>query len=165
MASSQSSGKFVYVVLENGELSPVLYYSYEEARAAVLEKYTEQLEEERKDCAECAWMRMASQVDVAENTETGTTKLYVEKEIYITIQRYKAIVPKHTPGIKLTDEERANKGINHTYGLCCSCDTGLDCCTDFIYYNHPSGAYALCMCVACNRYYTDTGTVFDFDNF
>jgi hypothetical protein len=31
---------------------------------------------------------MASQVDVEENTETGTTKLYVEKEIYITIQRY-----------------------------------------------------------------------------
>ena len=60
----------------------------EEARAAVLEKYTEQLEEERQDCAECAWMRMASQVDVAENTETGTTKLYVEKEINITIQRY-----------------------------------------------------------------------------
>ena len=40
-------------------------------------------------------MRMASQVDVAENTDaSGQTKLYVEKEIYITIQRYKAIVPK-----------------------------------------------------------------------
>ena len=86
--SPQSSGKFVYVVLENGELGTVLYYSYEEARAAVLEKYTEQLEEERQDCAECAWMRMASQVDVDENKETGTTNLYVEKEINITIQRY-----------------------------------------------------------------------------
>ena len=93
--SPQSSGKFVYVVLENGELGTVLYYSYEEARAAVLEKYTEQLEEERQDCAECAWMRMASQVDVAENTDTsGQTKLYVEKEIFIIIQRYKAIMPK-----------------------------------------------------------------------
>ena len=86
--SPQSSGTFVYGVLENGELGTVLYYSYEEARAAVLEKYTEQLEEERQDCAECAWMRMASQVDVDENKETGTTNLYVEKEINITIQRY-----------------------------------------------------------------------------
>ena len=72
---------------------------------------------------------------------------------------------KHTPGIKLTDEERAKKGVNHKYGLCCSCDTGFDCCTEFIHYNHPSGVYALSMCVACNRYYSETGTEFDFDNF
>ena len=31
---------------------------------------------------------MCSTVDVEENKETGTTTLYVEKEIYITIQRY-----------------------------------------------------------------------------
>jgi hypothetical protein len=31
---------------------------------------------------------MSSKVDVEENRETGTTTLYVEKEIYITIQRY-----------------------------------------------------------------------------
>ena len=85
----------VYVVLENGELYPVLYSTYEEARAAVLHKYADTLEEERQDCAECAWMRMASQVDVAENTDTsGQTKLYVEKEIFIIIQRYKAVMPK-----------------------------------------------------------------------
>jgi hypothetical protein len=45
------------------------------------------LDEERADCAEYGG-RMASQVDVEENKETGTTKLYIEKEIYITIQRY-----------------------------------------------------------------------------
>ena len=72
---------------------------------------------------------------------------------------------KHTPGIKLTDEERAKKGVDHNYGLCCSCDAGFDRLTEIIYYWHPSGVYALCMCVACNRYYADTGTVFDFDNF
>jgi len=83
----------VYVVVENGELYPVLYSTYEEAHAAVLHKYADTLEEERQDCAECAWMRMASQVDVAEDT-SGQTKLYVEKEIYIIIQRYKAIMPK-----------------------------------------------------------------------
>ena len=71
----------------------------------------------------------------------------------------------HTPGIKLTDKERAKKAVDHNYGLCCGCDTGFDRLTEFIYYWHPSGVYALCMCVACNRYYADTGTVFDFDNF
>jgi hypothetical protein len=37
--------------------------------------------------------------------------------------------------------------------------------TEIIYSWHPSGKYALSMCVACNRYYADTGTVFDFDDF
>ena len=76
----------VYVVLENGDLYPTLYYSYEAAREAVLDKYAETLDDERSECAE--WGAMASQVDVEENKETGTTTLYVEKEIYITIQRY-----------------------------------------------------------------------------
>jgi hypothetical protein len=78
----------VYVVLENGELYPTLYYSYEAAREAVLDKHAETLEDERSECAEWGGM-MASKVDVVENTDTGTTKLYIEKEIYITIQRYR----------------------------------------------------------------------------
>ena len=81
----------LYVVLENGELYPNLYYSYEAAREAVLDKHVETLDDERSECAEWGG-RMASQVDVEENTETGTTNLYVEKEIFITIQRYN--VPK-----------------------------------------------------------------------
>lgn len=79
--------KNLYVVLENGELYPKLYTSYDAARAAALEKYKEWLDEERSECAEWGG-RMASQVDVEENKETGTTKLYIEKEIFITIQRY-----------------------------------------------------------------------------
>jgi hypothetical protein len=82
-----TSTKNLYVVLENGELNPKLYTSYDAARAAALEPYAEMLDEERADCAEWGG-RMASQVDVEENKETGTTKLYIEKEIYITIQRY-----------------------------------------------------------------------------
>ena len=74
-------------------------------------------------------------------------------------------VSKHTPGIKLTDEERAKKSVNHEYGLCCGCDAGFNRLTEIIYSWQPSGKYALSMCVACNRYYADTGTVFDFDNF
>jgi len=31
---------------------------------------------------------MASEVDVVENTDTGTTKLYIENGIHIIIQRY-----------------------------------------------------------------------------
>ena len=86
----------VYVVLENGELYPSLYYSYETAREAVLDKHAETLDDERSECAECAeWGgMMASKVDVDENTDTGTTKLYIEKEINITIQRYRSTVPR-----------------------------------------------------------------------
>lgn len=69
------------------ELYPKLYTSYDAARAAALEKYKELLDEERSECAEWGGS-MASQVDVEENKETGTTKLYIEKEIFITIQRY-----------------------------------------------------------------------------
>jgi len=82
----------VYVVLENGELYPSLYYSYEAAREAVLDKYAEILDYERSECAEWGGM-MSSKVDVDENTDTGTTKLYIEKEIYIIIQRYKVTPP------------------------------------------------------------------------
>jgi len=81
----------VYVVLENGELYPNLYSTYESARAAALQNHAETLDYERSECAEWGGT-MASQVDVEENKETGATSLYVEKEIYITIQRYN--VPK-----------------------------------------------------------------------
>lgn len=84
---SRSVSNNLYVVLENGELYPKLYSSYEAARAAALEKYNELLDEERSECAEWGG-RMSSQIDVEENKETGTTNLYIEKEIYIIIQRY-----------------------------------------------------------------------------
>ncbi len=86
----------LYVVLENGELYPSLYYSYEAAREAVLDKHAEILDDERSECAEWGGT-MASQVDVVENTDTGTTRLYIEKEINITIQRYRGLCPPLTP--------------------------------------------------------------------
>ena len=76
----------VYVVVENGELYPVLYSTYDAARAAVLHKHADTLEEQRAECAEWNCI-MSSKVDVEENT-SGQTKLYVEKEINIIIQRY-----------------------------------------------------------------------------
>ncbi len=84
----------VYVVLENGELYPKLYSTYELAREAVLTKYEEELSEQREEFEEWGDKvhgRMASKVDIDEN-EKGTTELYIEKEIYITIHRYN--VPK-----------------------------------------------------------------------
>ena len=95
MTSSPGSGSnnlYAYVVLENGELYPKLYSTYDAARAAALHNHAEILEEERAECAEWGGA-MASQVDVVENTDTGTTKLYIEKEIYIIIQRYKVTLP------------------------------------------------------------------------
>jgi hypothetical protein len=82
---------YAYVILENGELYPSVYYSYEAAHDAVVTKYAEELDEERSECYGMPY-DMASKVDVAENEETGTTPLYIEKEIFITIQRYRVNV-------------------------------------------------------------------------
>ncbi len=87
MTSPGFGSNNLYVVLENGELYPKLYSTYDAARAAALHNHAELLEEERAECAEWGGT-MCSKIDVEENKETGTTTLYVEKEIYITIQRY-----------------------------------------------------------------------------
>ena len=84
---NSGAGKHVYVVVENGELYPTLYATYEKAHAAVTTKYADELRDEREAAA--TWGgEMASQVDVVENTDTGTTKLYIEKGVHIIIQRY-----------------------------------------------------------------------------
>lgn len=81
------TGRCVYVVVENDELYPTLYSTYEKAHAAVQLKYADELNEEREETA--SWGgHMASQVDVVENTDTGATKLYIEKGVHIIIQRY-----------------------------------------------------------------------------
>jgi len=80
----------VYVVLENGELYPNVYSTYELARQAVLTKYADQIGDERtefEDWGKEYGLNMASQVDIDEN-QSGTTNLYIEREINITIQRY-----------------------------------------------------------------------------
>ena len=89
--------EIVYVVLENGELYPNLYSTYELAREAVLTKYAEELSEEREEFEK--WGRehyklldnpedgMPSKVNIDEN-QSGTTQLYIEQGINIIIQRY-----------------------------------------------------------------------------
>jgi hypothetical protein len=89
---TEERGKHVYVVVENGELYPTLHSTYEKAHAAVQDKYADELSDEREEAA--SWGgKMASQVDVVENTDTGTTKLYIERGIHIIIQRYKLDTP------------------------------------------------------------------------
>jgi hypothetical protein len=78
--------EIVYVVLENGELYPNLYSTYEFAREAVTTKYAEELQSQREEAEEMG-IHMSSNVDIDED-ESGTTQLYIEKEINITIQRY-----------------------------------------------------------------------------
>jgi len=83
----------VYIVLENGELYPNAYSTYELARQAVLTKYADILRAERAEFE--GWGKsagyknkyMSSTVDIDEN-KSGTTELYIEREINITIQRY-----------------------------------------------------------------------------
>jgi len=38
----------------------------------------------------------------------------------------------HTPVIKLTEIERAQKSCEHDFGICSSCDAGLDSHDDFV---------------------------------
>jgi len=58
------------------------------------------------------------------------------------------IETEHTPGFQLTKEERSKKHDLHKYGLCCSCDNGLDDRADFMC---DIGGL---MCNACCEYYT-----------
>jgi len=79
----------------------------------------------------------------------ATTEQYFEPacDVVIQIQPDKTR-PKHIPGFKLTDAERAKKHNLHKYGLCCSCDNGLDDRADFIC------DFGGLMCNACCDYYT-----------
>lgn len=79
----------VYVVVENGELYPIIYKTYESARSAVTTKYVVELTAEREDVEEMddPSYGMVSVVDIDED-ESGTTQLYIEKGINIIIQRY-----------------------------------------------------------------------------
>jgi hypothetical protein len=83
-------------------------------------------------------------------------------DIVIQIQpsTFQQTTSKHTPGFKLTQDERAKKSDQHKFGLCCDCDAGLDDRADFICDNRSNGGFAL-MCNACNDYYTNGGHLDD----
>lgn len=64
----------------------------------------------------------------------------------------------HEPGFKLTHEERMKKCDQHKYGICVSCDAGLDDRADFTCDPRAPGGFAL-MCHACSDYYNKRGYV------
>ena len=73
---------FVYVVIET-DAHPVVFARFADAKASVLEKYRDILQEEE---AEAEGWPMASDIG-AEESATGVTYLYIEKGINIYIYR------------------------------------------------------------------------------
>jgi hypothetical protein len=74
----------VYIVVENGEPYKIAYSSFASAAAAAKEKHKETVEEQMR---EADGGPICSDLDVPENTLTGKTYLYVEKEIHIYIHK------------------------------------------------------------------------------
>jgi hypothetical protein len=64
----------------------------------------------------------------------------------------------HEPGFKLTQEERMKKFDEHKFGLCVSCDSGLDDRADFAPDPRFPRGFSL-MCNACVDYYNKAGYV------
>jgi hypothetical protein len=79
----------------------------------------------------------------------GAAMMAVEKEKTIGIKT-------HKPGLKLTQEERMKNFDQHKFGLCVTCDTGLDDRTDFTCDPRFPQGFAL-MCNACVEYYNKNG--------
>ena len=78
----------VYVVVENGELYPVLYSSYESARKAVTTKYAAELRDEWEEAKEMNDPDFQMASSIVDESDTDTTLLYIEKGINIIIRRY-----------------------------------------------------------------------------
>jgi hypothetical protein len=78
----------VYVVVENGELYPVIYSSYESARKAVTTKYAAELREEWEEVKEMNDPDFQMASVIVDESDTGRTELYIEKGINIVVQRY-----------------------------------------------------------------------------
>ena len=78
----------VYVVVENGELYPVIYSIYVSARKAVTTKYAAQLREEWEEVKEMNDPDFQMASVIVDESDTGRTELYIEKGINIVVQRY-----------------------------------------------------------------------------
>jgi len=64
----------------------------------------------------------------------------------------------HEPGFKLTHEERMKKCDQHKYGVCVTCDVGLDDRADFTCDPRMPGGFSL-MCHSCFDYFNKNGYV------
>lgn len=73
--------------------------------------------------------------------------------------------PRHTPGIKLTQDQRNAKSDQHKFGLCCDCDAGLDDRADFIVGKHAHIAFHRFLCNDCSAYYAEACTALRVQRF
>lgn len=102
---------YVYVVIET-DAHPVVFARFADAKASVLEKYRETLQEEADGSS------MASEVNV-EESDTGVTYLYIEKGINIYIYRLPilastAFTPKGLLHIQV-DEKSTKQYTDHRF--------------------------------------------------
>jgi hypothetical protein len=81
---------FVYIVIENsdeelpgGGVFPTTYKTFEEAKAAAIGKYQEEINRQVEEIGNKSPIR---DVDVPES-KTGFTTLYIEKGIYLYIHK------------------------------------------------------------------------------
>ena len=86
------------------------------------------------------------------NEMTTTATNYWTATANATAPTAASALQQHVPGFKLTQEERDIKSDEHKYGLCCSCDAGLDDRADFVCHSKKDGELSL-MCNACDDYY------------
>jgi len=81
---------FVYIVIENSDVElpgggvfPTTYKTFEEAKAAAIGKYQEEINRQVKEIGDNSPIQ---EVDVPES-KTGFTTLYIEKGIYLYIHK------------------------------------------------------------------------------
>ena len=79
----------IYVVVENGEIYPTAYKTYEAAVLAVKAKHAEYLEDMIKELKHLDLIEsMLADINVPENTSSWKTLLYIEKGINIEICKF-----------------------------------------------------------------------------
>jgi len=80
--------EYIYIVVENGEEYPDAYKNYKSAVKAVKEKHREYIEEQIKEIHYLYDIEsVLADINTPENTETGISRLYIEKGINIVIHK------------------------------------------------------------------------------
>jgi len=79
----------LYIVVENGEVYPTAYKTYQAAVVAVKAKHAEYLEDMIKELKHLDMIEsMLADINVPENKDSWKTNLYIEKGINIEICKY-----------------------------------------------------------------------------
>jgi 16S rRNA C967 or C1407 C5-methylase (RsmB/RsmF family) len=80
--------EYIYIVVENGEAYPMAYESYKLAVKSIKEKHKEYIQEQIKEIYNLDDIEsILADINTPENTETGISKLYIEKGINIQIHK------------------------------------------------------------------------------